>query len=199
MEKGKKVIAAFDFDGTITTRDTLFDFIRFYKGMPRMLAGLFLLAPVLVGFKLGFIKNSRAKEILFTHFFKGEKAERFDEVCAAYSARIDEIVRPKALERIASHLEDNDTVIIVSASIDRWIIPWAKKTGLKEVIGTQIEVTDGKITGRFRSENCYGQEKVNRLSTAYPDRNSYILYAYGDSSGDKELLAFADYPHYQVF
>ena len=41
-------------------------------------------------------------------------------------------------------------------------------------------------------DNCYGQEKVNRFLQVEPDRKSYVLYAYGDSSGDKEMIALAD-------
>ena len=85
-------------------------------------------------------------------------------------------------------------MLIVSASIDNWVQPFFPHV---RVLGTQIEVNDGCLTGRFLTKNCYGQEKVNRILTLYPDRNTYHLIAYGDSRGDKELLAFADEAHYQ--
>ncbi len=50
----------------------------------------------------------------------------------------------------------------------------------------------GRLTGRFSSRNCYGQEKVNRLLRVEPHRETYRLIAYGDSRGDREMLAFAD-------
>jgi phosphoserine phosphatase len=68
-----------------------------------------------------------------------------------------------------------------------------------KVVGTQIEVIDGKLTGRFLSKNCYGQEKVNRILSLYPNRQDYHLTAYGDSRGDKEMLAFADESHFKPF
>ena len=68
-----------------------------------------------------------------------------------------------------------------------------------EIAGTQIEVINGKLTGRFLTRNCYGKEKVGRLLQLYPDRKSYRLIAYGDSRGDRELLAFADESHYREF
>jgi phosphoserine phosphatase len=67
------------------------------------------------------------------------------------------------------------------------------------VLGTQVEVIDGKLTGRFLSKNCYGQEKVNRILSLYPNRQEYNLTAYGDSRGDKEMLAFADESHFKPF
>ena len=67
-----------------------------------------------------------------------------------------------------------------------------------KVVGTQIEVKDGVLTGRFLTRNCYGEEKVNRLNALYPNRQDYYLIAFGDSRGDKELLAFADESHYRI-
>jgi len=64
-----------------------------------------------------------------------------------------------------------------------------------KVLGTQIEVIDGRLTGRFLTPNCYGQEKVRRILTLHPDRSAYHLTAYGDSRGDREMLAFADEAH----
>jgi phosphoserine phosphatase len=66
-------------------------------------------------------------------------------------------------------------------------------------VGTQIEIKDGLLTGRFLTKNCYGQEKANRILALYPNRSEYHLTAYGDSRGDKELLAFADESHYKPF
>ena len=82
---------------------------------------------------------------------------------------------------------------MVSASIDEWVRPFCKTLGVKDVLCTEIEVNkNGIITGRFLNNNCYGQEKVNRLLQVEPEREAYFLYAYGDSRGDKEMLGFAD-------
>jgi phosphoserine phosphatase len=87
-------------------------------------------------------------------------------------------------------------VLIVSASIDNWVQPFFDDV---KVLGTQIEVMDGKLTGRFLTRNCYGQEKVNRILALYSNRQDYHLTAFGDSKGDKELLAFADESHFKPF
>lgn len=193
-EEKKEVIAAFDFDGTITTKDTLFDFISYYYGKVRLIAGLIILSPVLILFKIGIIKNYKAKQIMFSFFFKSKKIQDFNNICNSYSQRINEICRDSTLEKIRQHREQGHQVIIISASISNWIKPWAQEHGIELVLGTEIEVEGGTISGKFRSKNCYGQEKVNRLIELYPDRNNYTLYAYGDSRGDKELLELSDYP-----
>lgn len=189
-----RTIAAFDFDGTITTKDTLFDFIRFYVGTPKLLTGLVVLSPMLVWHKLGFIKNDVAKQKLFSYFFKNKSINEFDKIGQEYTQRIRQIVRPEILEKLKWHQDQNHTVIIISASIENWIKPWASLMCIQTVLATQIEVENNIIKGTFGSKNCYGQEKVNRLLDMFPNRCDYTLYAYGDSAGDKELLALADYP-----
>ena len=87
-------------------------------------------------------------------------------------------------------------MLILSASIDNWVQPFF--TDVK-VLGTQIEVIDGELTGRFLTKNCYGQEKVSRILTLFPDRKDYHLTAFGDSRGDKEMLAFADESYFKPF
>lgn len=192
--QNKKTVAVFDFDGTITTKDTLFDFISFYYGKTRLIVGLFILSPILILYKIGIIKNYVAKQILFSYFFKNKKIKDFDAKSKEYIDRINKITRNSTIEKIKEHQRLNHEVIIVSASISNWIKPWAKSIGIGNVLGTEISIKEGLITGKFASPNCYGQEKVNRLLAEYPQKEDYILYAYGDSRGDKELLELADYP-----
>jgi HAD superfamily hydrolase (TIGR01490 family) len=194
-----EVIAIFDFDGTLTNRDTLFDFIRFYYGMPRLIAGLFLLSPTLIFFKLGFMTNDRAKEMLFSYFFKRKAEADFNAICEKYKKRINEILIPEAIDKIKYHRQEGHTILINSASICNWIIPWAQSIGINGVIGTQMETENGLITGKFRGNNCYGEEKVRRFLKLYPDRQAYQLYVYGDSKGDKPLLDMADFPFYKTY
>lgn len=192
-----KVIAVFDFDGTITTVDTLFDFIRFYYGFPRLIVGLFVLSPILILFKLGFIPNDKAKELLFSYFFKGKTLSEFNAICEKYKNRINQTLRSQAIDKIRFHQQQGHIVLINSASIYNWILPWAQSVGIKNVISTEIEVKEGVITGKFKGENCYGVEKVKRFLELYPYRDTYQLYVYGDSSGDKPLLDIADFPFYK--
>lgn len=194
-----KVIAVFDFDGTITTVDTLFDFIRFYYGFPRLIVGLFVLSPILILFKLGFIPNDKAKELLFSYFFKGKTLSEFNAICEKYKNRINQTLRSQAIDKIRFHQQQGHIVLINSASIYNWILPWAQSVGIEKVVGTEIEVKEGVITGKFKGENCYGVEKVKRFLELYPYRDTYQLYVYGDSSGDKPFLDIADFPFYKEF
>lgn len=191
-----KRVVAFDFDGTLTTQDTLLAFIRYVKGTPAFLMGLLRYAPLLVLMKLRLYPNYKAKQKYFAYFFKGTSAEDFRRVCLNFAANNRHLIRPKGLIALEQAQREGSQVVIISASIDTWVQPFFPDA---TVLGTKVEVVDGCLTGRFLTKNCYGQEKVNRLLELYPNREEYHLTAYGDSRGDKELLAFADEAHYKPF
>ena len=191
-----KKIYAFDFDGTLTTKDTLLEFIRFAKGTLAFGLGFLRYTHLLVLMKLGFYPNWKAKQKVFAHFFKGMSIDDFDALCQEFAASSKHLLRPKGIEAINKAQSEGSEVLIVSASIDNWVQPFFANV---KVLGTQIEVVDGKLTGRFLTKNCYGQEKVNRILALYPNRQDYHLTAYGDSRGDKELLAWADESYFKPF
>ena len=191
-----KKIYAFDFDGTITTKDTLIEFIRYAKGSMALGLGFMRYAHLLVLMKIGLYPNYKAKQKVFAHFFKDTTLDDFNALCKAFAASSSHLLRPNAIEAINHAIKEGSEVLIVSASIDNWVQPFFPQV---KVVGTQIEVIDGKLTGRFLSKNCYGQEKVNRILSLYPNRQDYHLTAYGDSRGDREMLAFADESYFKPF
>lgn len=192
-------IAAFDFDGTILSRDSLPDFLIQTCGR----AAFILRLPLIITLKLAavasILSTHRAKELVVSSFLRGMKKERFDRACRLYSLQIAQKAYPAAISEIRRHQEEGNEVVIISASVPDWIRPWAETEGISRVEGTELEVKDGVLTGRFSTPNCKGVEKVRRLRKLFPDVASETLYVYGDSSGDKELLALADFPHYKPF
>ena len=191
-----KKIYAFDFDGTLTTKDSLLAFIRFAKGDLSFVLGFLRYAHLLVLMKLGLYPNYKAKQKVFAHFFKGMTVGDFDALCQRFANDYRELLRPEGVNAIVQAQNEGSEVLIVSASIDNWVQPFFPSV---KVVGTQIEVLEGRLTGRFLTKNCYGQEKVERILALYPQRETYELITFGDSRGDKELLAFADEAHYKPF
>ena len=192
-------LALFDFDGTITTKDSLADFIQYAIGKPTYYVGLFKLSPMLAAYTLKLIPNHTAKEKLITYFFKGWDMNRFKKLAEQYSLKkIDKIIRPKAIEKIKWHQEQGHDVIIVSASMECWLRAWCDNHNIK-LISTQLEIRDNKLTGKFATKNCYGIEKANRVREQYNIDDYDHIYAYGDSRGDKELLELADESFYKPF
>lgn len=199
----KKKIYCFDFDGTLTTSDTLLEFIKYAKGRGRFLMVFLMYSPLLVLMKLHLYPNWKAKQQIFAHLFAGMRIEKFDALCRGFAEESQHLLRPKGITRLHEALVAGAQVFIVSASIDNWVRPFFDIRNLKgvQVLGTQIEVEDGKLTGNFKSNNCYGKEKVHRIAEALKsfERSEYEIEAFGDSRGDKEMLAFADKGHFKPF
>ena len=183
---------ACDFDGTLTTRDTLIEFIRFACGTPRFILGFLLHAPLLVLMKLGLYDNGKTKQRVFSWFFKGMTIDEFYRLCKDFAHSSRHLLRPEMVRLLEQAQAEGSKVLIVSASIDNWVQPFFPSF---TIVGTQIEVIDGLLTGRFLTPNCYGKEKVERILALLPNRSDYHLTAYGDSRGDREMLAFADEAH----
>ena len=194
-------IYAFDFDGTLTTKDTLLEFIRFAKGSGQMFRGFLLFSPLLLLMKLHLYPNWKVKQQVFSYFFKGMNIDDFNALCTHFAEQNKHLLRPAGIEKVRQAIEEEQaTVLIISASIDNWVRPFFDEIDKKiQVLGTQTEIKGGRLTGRFTTKNCYGQEKVNRLTALYPHREAYDLIAFGDSRGDKELLDFADKGFYKPF
>lgn len=190
-------IYAFDFDGTLTSCDTFLLFGAFVRGRWRLAVALLRCSPLLLLMKMGLYDNGRAKERVFSLLFRGMREDAFERACRDFAARRRDIIRPRAERLIHGLLAAGDCrVVVVSASIDRWVRPFFPPQVL--VTGTEVEVADGRLTGRFATPNCYGAEKVRRLSTLLPERDTYHLTAYGDSRGDKQLLDYADTAYYRA-
>lgn len=193
------VLAAFDFDGTLISRDSMLAYIRYVKGDMRYLLGMCFLSPMLIRFKLGFIERQQAKERLLYHFLGGmpeevlkEKAKRFSE------ERLSKWLRPKGLERLRWHQSQDHRCLLVTASLDLWTRPWAEKMGI-ELLASPAGFKDGRYTKSLVGKNCYGPEKVRRIQAWLGAEVLEKSYAYGDSGGDKEMLAWADESFFQPF
>lgn len=202
-------IHVFDFDGTLTTCDTLLAFIRHARGRWALAWGLLLYSPLLVAMKLHLIDNGHVKERFFSHFFRGMLERDFDTLCQDFARQHTDFFRTEGLKTIERALDNGDEVVIVSASVDRWVRPCLEQFIAESerfvVMGTEIEIVNGRLTGRFSTLNCYGPEKLRRLKEYLggvrneKGRTKNFIIAYGDSRGDRELLAYADEQHYKPF
>lgn len=196
----KRLVAAFDFDGTLTLGDTLLRFMRHTLGRRRLLVALFLTAPWLALYALRLYPNYRAKQRLFARCFAGYTTIAFEKAALRFAeSYAPRLLRPEAISTLQHLQEQGATIYIVSASMEAWVRPFLKQIPNLTFLTTQPEIIKGHLTGRFVGANCYGAEKVRRLLAAAPDREAYKLLAFGDSRGDRELLALADESYYRCF
>ncbi len=195
----KPIVAAFDFDGTLTQHDTLPRFLLHVLGYAALARHTLALSPILAGYSLGVIGNDVAKEKVLVRCLGGMTMDELRQQGESFAARVlPDLLRPEAMQRVKWHQQQGHRCVIVSASLELYVRPWAIKAGFDEVIASQLETQqDGRTTGRLHGANCFGIEKVNRLDRLLGSRQSYTVHAYGDSRGDKELLASADYAYYR--
>lgn len=195
----KEVIAAFDFDGTITYCDTLMPFLLHLSGSLKWLGKMILLSPLFIGFLLRLYSRQEVKEKVLTCFIKGMHIDQLQDAGHAFALGwLQQLVRPEALKRLHWHQKQGHRCILISASLDIYLSPWADQAGFHDLICSSLEEdSSGIVTGKLFGENCRGPEKTRRLSDLLGPLNQYVIYAYGDSKGDKELLAAADFAYYR--
>ena len=196
-------IAFFDFDGTITTKDTLLEFIKYSKGKPRFYLGFLLSSPWIMAYKLKIISNQKAKEQVLRFFFRSAPVGTFQQSCDSFAADVlPDLLRPKALHEIDQLTKNGFTIVIVSASPENWIRKWSEQTGV-DLLATRLETTPGsgvpQLTGYIRGANCYGKEKVRRIEESYRMADYNDIYTYGDTPGDRPMLRLGTISFYKPF
>jgi HAD superfamily hydrolase (TIGR01490 family) len=200
-EADKPTIAAFDFDGTLTRRDTLLPFLLHTLGAAAVARHALLLSPTLAGYALGLIGNGVAKERVLVRCLAGMHKDELQQEAERFAVFVlPGLLREDAVQRLAWHKEQGHRCVVISASLELYVRPWAERAGFNDVIATRLETRDdGHITGKLSGANCFGIEKTRRLEALLGARDGYNLYAYGDSRGDRELLSLADYAYYRKF
>jgi HAD superfamily hydrolase (TIGR01490 family) len=196
----RATVAVFDFDGTISHRDSTVAFclmtVPFWRLGPALVRAL----PRLAGYSLGLVTRERVKESLLTALFRGVDEAHLRRRAATWAVHdLPRLVRPRALARVRWHQSQGHRVVLVSAALEMFLEPWARAVGIRDVLATRLEVRERRLTGRLLGHNCYGKEKVDRLRELLGDLGAVELYAYGDSRGDREMLAVAEHRAYRPF
>jgi phosphatidylglycerophosphatase C len=191
----RPVVAAFDVDGTLTTEDCVVPFLRRAAGW--RLAATLARQPLSVGRALARRDRDRLKELACAAL-AGKDGEALERLGATFAAGfVTPRLRPDTVARLRRHRELGHTVILASASLEEYLGPLGQTLGIDGVVCTRLERdTYGLLTGRLLGANCRGPEKARRVRAWISDAGleGAVLWAYGDSPGDAELLAAADRP-----
>jgi phosphatidylglycerophosphatase C len=192
-------IVAFDFDGTLTIRDSFTAFLKWRAGPGRYTAGLVRLMPSAIAY-LFHRDRGRIKAAAVREYLRGVPRDRLEADARAFAEQFSRsLLRPDAVEVWKRWRGDPVRLVIVTASPDIVVAPFARGLGADALIGTELLFdAQDRVAGGFATPNCRGPEKVVRLKAAFgPDVQ--IKAAYGDTSGDREMLAMAELPGYRVF
>jgi phosphatidylglycerophosphatase C len=185
-------VAAFDFDGTLVAGDSLVPFLRRVCGTSAVVRALALESPRLLRAARWADGREPAKAALFGRLLAGRRPIDLEPVAVAYAEHlVAERLRADTLRRVDWHRANGHELVIVSASPALYLAHVGRLLDFDAVLGTRLEVAAGRFTGRLDGRNVRGEEKVVRLR-AHLGGAAVRLWAYGDSAGDRELLALAD-------
>jgi phosphatidylglycerophosphatase C len=199
QSEASQSVVAFDFDGTLTVKDSFAAFLTWRASLPRYGPGFLRLAPELLIYPV-LRDRGRLKAAVVRQFLAGlsprelaDEAERFAE------SQADKLFRPDALEAWRAWKAKGALMLIVSATPESVVEPFARRLGADRLIATRLAVDDrGRLEGSLDGANCRGPEKVRRLR-AELGPGLHLTAAYGDTAGDREMLALADERGYRVF
>lgn len=190
-------VAAFDVDNTLTVRDCVVPFMRSVAGTGRLMK-------VMLSNIGDTIQNVRRRDrdALKAKFvagiFSGKNVSEIETLGVKFASKVaDKWLRNDVATRMRWHQEQGHVVILVSASLGAYLHPLGDLLEVDAVLCTEMEEADGVLTGRLVGQNCRGEEKVSRVQKWREEAGidvQDLVYAYGDSSGDKQLLDLFSQP-----
>lgn len=192
-------IVAFDFDGTLTIRDSFTEFLRWRAGAGGWALGLVKLAPAVAVYARD-RDRGRIKAASVREFLEGVPRAELEAEAEAFASEVwDRFMRPDAVKVWNDWGAKGAHRVIVTASPETTVAPFARRLGAEALLGTRL-VFDGedRVTGAFATANCRGEEKVRRLKAVYGDKVQ-LAAAYGDTSGDTEMIAMAQEKGFRAF
>ncbi|MFS2124478.1 HAD-IB family phosphatase [Pseudomonas sp. Pseusp97] len=193
------VLSVFDFDGTLTRHDSFLPFLWFAFGSLGFLRRVPAMALPILGFLFRRTSRDELKACLIAVFLQGVDAQWLAVRAQAYCRCVwGYLLRPEGLHAVAAELRAGAEVTLCSASPALVLRPFAERLEVG-LIGTELEVVDGRLSGRIVGGNCRAGNKVLRLQAKYGPLKDYRLRAWGDTQGDHALLRAAQDPHWRVF
>lgn len=193
-----KKIYLFDFDGTITYKDTMFMFLKFYNTQ-KYFWGYLKHIPLFVLVKLHLANTEKVKKSFIASVLKGQREETIANKSQEFFDKYyPGAIRENALEFINKIDRQNVDSYLITASLDIWVKPFAEKLGMK-LIATEARFDNGVYTGHFKTRNNNGSEKAKRIKKELENKKFDKIIAFGDTSGDKPMLTLAHEAHYRFF
>lgn len=184
-------LALFDFDGTITTRDTYTKFVISNASIFRIILGGFLLSPLILLNKLKLLPSPLLRPVITKLAFKGTKVDDINQRAQEYVHKyLPKVIRPNMLYQIQKHQESGDRVVVVSASISPYLKIWCKGLSI-ELICSELEEKDGYFTGSYVNGDCSGQRKADSVKNTINLDSFEQVIAYGDTKEDHAMLKLA--------
>jgi phosphatidylglycerophosphatase C len=192
-------LVAFDFDGTLTTTDSFTAFLRWRVGGLAYYTDMLRLLPAAIRY-LFHRDKGKLKAAAIRVYLRGLPRKVLEEEAAEFaSVMAPLILRPDALKVWRRHRADGARMVIVTASPESIVAPFARGLGADLLIASQIAFDkDDRVGGGLYGRNCRGPEKVKRLREQF-GADIRLTAAYGDTDGDKEMLDLSEQRFMRLF
>jgi phosphatidylglycerophosphatase C len=190
-----KRIFFFDFDGTVTNKDSFLLFTFYTVGIKKLFK-YWLKTTLKIIFTS--IDKGKLKEQFFIDNFKNIGEKEFQNICNNFEKKYFSSIIKNSFLQYLNSLRDEDEVVIVTASVKNYLKPWCDRLKLK-LISTELEVIKGKLTGNFSTPNCNYAEKVKRIKMIYNLDDFDSIYVFGDTNGDKQMMSISTNQFYKFF
>ncbi|HAP01419.1 MAG TPA: hypothetical protein DCQ93_05775 [Bacteroidetes bacterium] len=191
-------LAVFDFDGTLTARDSFFSFLIEYFSFSKIISGIIILLPVFIFYKLRWMNPDKAKEKVIRYFFTGQNIYSVKKFSSDFSAsKIPALITERGNACLKKYKDNNFKIVILSASLEVYLKPWCDSQGF-ECIATQLKIENEKFTGDIDGHNCRGNEKLIRLKEKYDLGSFEEIHSFGNSRSDKPFMSVANHSFYRT-
>jgi len=126
--------------------------------------------------------------------------EKLDEWHGEFMrTKIEPMIRAKGMELVQRHLRDKHLCAIVTSTNAFITAPIAREFGVAHLLATELEVKDGRFTGKPSGTPCFREGKVTRLAEWLADEGRTLasftaIWFYSDSQNDLPLLEHVTHP-----
>ncbi|MFV5490934.1 HAD family hydrolase [Acinetobacter sp. ASP199] len=192
-----QALALFDFDGTLYPHDSFTGFIFYVLKKRHIIWRGLKILPWITAYYLKLYPAHRMRPKLYSAMFKDVDIEIIQPLALQYANKVLENLDPTLFEQLKIHQQLGHKVILVSATIDLYLEIIAKALNV-ELICSQVEIKSGKLTGKYLTPDCSCLQKKLRVLEAINLADYEMIYAYGNSEEDEEMLSLAQQTYMAV-
>lgn len=191
-------LAIFDLDYTLTRKGTWGRFIAtMMRGRPLAIPGLLWAAGwTQLKYKRGEVPRKEVKRAMMRRSIMGLLRSDLEAAADQFVAEdMRNGMDMRVLSALKNHQANGDVVLIASAAVDLLVDRYEVALKADGSVSTEMQWSkDGRLTDQFKTENCYGAEKMKRIAAwiEAQELNPTRVTAYSDSASDAPLLEFAD-------
>lgn len=187
-------LALFDFDGTLYPKDSFTGFMFYTLSKRHIVKKGLKILPWIQAYYLKLYPAHAMRPRLFQSMFKDISANFLQNLAQEYAQQLIQNLDQELLQQLRLHQQNGDRVVLVSASIDLYLVPICEFLNI-ELICTATEIKNGLLTGHYSSQDCSCEQKKLRILQKYNLADYGFVYAYGNSEEDLDMLSLADFAY----